>query len=566
MHHGSARDASARSDREVEWQFDALDVRPVERWLRPPAAPGNLSEGADVRPGQTRTLVDLYVDSDDWRFHRAGYSLRLRRQGRAVEATLKSIAPATGGLRDRLEVSETVGSFDLEALRSAGGEVGGLVRSMAGSRPLRPVLHVRTRRRTYGVDVRGAAAAELALDQTSMTPGDGQEPVRLRRVEVELKGGAAAELQPFVRAMSRECGLRPAELSKFEAGLMALGLGPPPPRDLGPSEIGATSSTGEVAFALLRRHFAAFEAKEPGTRLGEDPEELHDMRVATRRLRAAIKLFEDILPVRVVRAREEFRWVARALGQVRDLDVQLQQLEAWIGEAGQEDREPLSVMRSLLREERERHRLSLFEMLDSRRYERLVEGFAALLRHGPLRTSAASRVPAVAAAPELVRSRYRKLRKAARRVGEEASPEDFHRLRIRGKRMRYALESVSELYVDGSKPLIRRLEGLQDVLGLLQDARVAVDRLRRLAATEGLPPTTIFAMGEVAERYAHRAEALERRAPKAYGKARGKRWRKFRRLMEQARVDAAWRERPTMLRPVANPVDGPVAPPSAGPA
>ena len=81
-----------------------------------------------------------------------------------------------------------------------------------------------------------------------------------------------------------------------------------------------------LAFAVLRRQLAVVRAKEPGTRLGEDPEELHDMRVATRRLRAALSLFEAVLPVRAQVFREELGWLARLLGSVRDLDVQLEGL------------------------------------------------------------------------------------------------------------------------------------------------------------------------------------------------------------------------------------------------
>ena len=83
---------------------------------------------------------------------------------------------------------------------------------------------------------------------------------------------------------------------------------------------------GDLAFAVLRRQLAVVRAKEPGTRLGEDPEELHDMRVATRRLRAALSMFEAVLPVRAQVFREELGWLARLLGTVRDLDVQLEGL------------------------------------------------------------------------------------------------------------------------------------------------------------------------------------------------------------------------------------------------
>ena len=83
---------------------------------------------------------------------------------------------------------------------------------------------------------------------------------------------------------------------------------------------------GELAYAVLRRQLAVVRDKEPGTRLGEDPEELHDMRVATRRMRAALALFAGVLPVRAQVFREELGWLARMLGAVRDLDVQLEGL------------------------------------------------------------------------------------------------------------------------------------------------------------------------------------------------------------------------------------------------
>ena len=98
-------------------------------------------------------------------------------------------------------------------------------------------------------------------------------------------------------------------------------------------------------------------AKEPGTRLGEDPEELHDMRVATRRLRAALSLFEAVLPVRAQVFREELGWLARLLGTVRDLDVQLEGLAVLSSPAdvhtAADGRDPLVELAALLGRERE---------------------------------------------------------------------------------------------------------------------------------------------------------------------------------------------------------------------
>ena len=138
--------------RELEWQFDAVDLRPVMRWLTEPA---DEKAGAVriVRRGSA-TQVDVYVDTDDRRFDRAGYALRIRRTGRttaeAAEATLKQINSATTGehgLRSRREVSELLEQADPELLRQSNGPVGERVRAVAGKKKLRPLFEVRTRRR-----------------------------------------------------------------------------------------------------------------------------------------------------------------------------------------------------------------------------------------------------------------------------------------------------------------------------------------------------------------------------------------------------------------------------------
>src|SRR4028119_1683211 len=137
--------------------------------------------------------------------------------------------------------------------------------------------------------------------------------------------------------MGGSWGLRQARISKYETGLFAMGLSPEGWADLGPTGVDASLSLGELAFAVLRKQFAAMRAHEPGTRLGEDSEELHDMRVATRRMRAALKLFSAALPEQADFYRNELKWVAGVLGEVRDLDVHIEQLEELSSEA-EEDR------------------------------------------------------------------------------------------------------------------------------------------------------------------------------------------------------------------------------------
>lgn len=518
---------------EVEWQFDAVDLRSVERWLAALPAHADRSPTTPVltvRAKPPRRLVDRYLDTDDWRIGRGGFVLRVRQRGRHRESTLKGTQPADeGGLRRRLELTEDLTPSDPAGLGTE-GPVGRRVTALAGRRPLRQLFEVRTRRQPFALETAVGEVAEVALDDTLIGIGTGQRPAHLRRVEVEVVPEWADALRPLVEQLRADNGLQPAVMSKFETGLLTAGLAVPGPLDLGPTEVERNATMGELAFVVLRTHLAALLAKEPGTRLGDEPEDLHDMRVATRRLRAAIDLFGEALPARAAALRAELAWIAGALGRVRDLDVQLERVERmatlaarWEEGAGG----AFADLRLLLETERSRARRELLADLDSPRWERLTNHLTALARRGPDRRLAASRVPAALAAGDLVVARHRRAVKASRRAQATGQALDFHRVRIRCKALRYSLEFTTPLFGSSARRFTRKLATLQDALGLLQDAEVGRARLRGLAAdaADRLPPATIFAMGGIAEHY--RVESEERRAtmPGQLSALTGKSWR-----------------------------------------
>lgn len=535
---------------EVEWQFDALDVRPVGRWLENGTGEQNLS----VTSAETREISDTYLDTEDWRVHRAGYALRIRRtKGKSKpEATMKLLASENGapglqpGLKSRREISEALDNVRPEALEAASGPVGERVRVLAGQKSLRPLFEVKTHRSTYRLALEGSDVGEVVLDETVIPLENGAESARLRRVEVEVEPEAISRLEPFVERLRDECRLSPAAASKYESGLFARELTPPESPDFGPTVVNASLSIGEAAFRVLREQFGIFLAHEPGVRVGEDPEELHDMRVAARRMRAAMKIFEGAVPVRTQKFRDEFKWVAGSLGEVRDLDVQLERLDLWVSDAVEKDRQPLEALRALLEEQREKARKAMLRTLNSRRYARLVESFGEFLRRGPSRRARASRQPILAAAPDLVRKSYRKFRKLGDPLTEESTDEEYHELRKEGKRLRYALEFLSDVYGDPAKDLIKPLKKLQDVLGDHQDAEVATSHLRELSVVKGrspkLPPETIFVMGGIAYRYEAQARELRAEFPKAYGRIKGKRWKKLKGAMDKRHPKETYRD------------------------
>jgi triphosphatase len=521
---------------EVEWQFDALDLRPVQRWVEDIA--NRHTEARQVK-GAAHRQVDTYLDTDDWRLFRAGFSLRVRKRRGGTEATLKALSPPSGALRRRREITEPVPAADPRTVLATEGPVGARVRAMVGRRQLGPVVEVRTLRTPFRLSQDGREVAELVLDQTTIPVSPGQAPARLRRVEIEAAEPSAL-VDTLVAELERLGAVHPSRLSKFEAALMAVGRSPAVP-DLGPVGITEQSSIGEVAFASLRRHVAAMLDHEPGTRLGEDPEELHDMRVATRRLRAALALFDGVLPVRAQALREQLRWVASALGAVRDLDVQMEQLASWELEAEDEDRSALAALAETLRDEQAGAREAMMAVLNSARYDRLVRSLEGFARRGPSRRDTRARAPSLLEVPELIEARYAKVRRAGDRIGPAAGPEAYHRLRIRCKRLRYALEFVAPLYPKEAPSFIKAVTKAQDILGLHQDAQVAMARLRGLAGDREapLPPETIFAMGRVAERYNARSAKLRSRLPKAYGRVLGRDWKRLERAMKHRRPESA---------------------------
>jgi triphosphatase len=312
--------------RENEWQFDALDLHSVLRRLNDAAGWIGNSTLQISALGSIRQ-VDRYLDTEDQRIHRAGYSLRVRRvnRRRRAEATLKGLesVPTTAGLRSRQEISQPVEQSEATLLAVPSGPVIDRVRAVAGRKALLALFEVRTRRHLFSVTTNGRPSGEIAVDETRILPADGSPATRLRRVELEVPKEAATALAPLAEQLREEFGLRPAELSKYDVGLISAGLPRPQRLSFGPTDFDASASIGTVAVAALRRQLSAFLNEEAGARLGDDPERLHDMRVASRRLRAALALFADVLPQRVVALREELKWIGGVLGTVRDLDVQL---------------------------------------------------------------------------------------------------------------------------------------------------------------------------------------------------------------------------------------------------
>ena len=428
-----------------------------------------------------------------------------------------------------------------DAIVRSPGPVGKRVQAVAGAHVLQALFSVSTTRQRFAVRKQDANEdlGEITLDETVFSRPDGEPQASTRLVEVESRTSESQPLEGLVKELSNACALKSATDSKYALGLRSIGLTPATEGDLGPDGIEASMPAAHVAFAVLRRHLSGWIAHEPGARLGEDPEELHDMRVAGRRLDATLALFAPYLPAALGRSRARLKALLEALGGVRDLDVQLANLEAFQRELAVTDRPALQPLKDLLEAERARARIRMLRMLDSPK----TEQWQARLKAELLKSSAAARrldpAPITVAAPGLITARYKKLRKAASRLTAESSMEDYHAVRGRIKKLRYAIESVAAIYGKPADALLRSLRRLQDPLGDQQDAHVTLTRLQALVRQPkaDLSAETLFLMGRMAGGHAAAGargrDDFEKRHPKLR-----KRWKRLHRRLDRLNTQA----------------------------
>jgi CHAD domain-containing protein len=254
----------------------------------------------------------------------------------------------------------------------------------------------------------------------------------------------------------------------------------------GPRTIGviAEDSMPEAACKVLDFHFSKMQRREAGTRTGADAEDLHDMRVATRRMRAAWRVFDGAFKAgKTKKLRRHLERLADRLGAVRDLDVLIGGVEAYGQAIDEEERPGLEPLLSVWRKQRATARTQLIGELDSDRYATFVKEMDAFLEAG----SNAAAAVATPTAPHRVRDRaasqiwaaYEAVR-AYELVFTWADVETLHELRIAAKWLRYTLEFFGETLGPDCGRLLERIVALQDYLGCLHDADVATKLARDL--------------------------------------------------------------------------------------
>jgi CHAD domain-containing protein len=425
----------------------------VERELKLTPGEGFVLPALGGEPQPTRVFVSTYHDSDDLVLARHGVTLRYRVEDGTGLWQLKL---PRGAARAELEQAGTPARPPLE--------LSSLLVAFLRGRELGPVARLRTRREVVLAD-----GAEIVDDSVAVLEGQ-RVTRRFRELEVELVGGDERTLRRLATEL-QQAGAAPGELRpklyraldlEVPSGGADVRRGTPPLTALG------VALTEQVRRLLLH---------DPGVRLGSDVEDLHQLRVATRRLRAFLRAGRGLLdrswsePLR-----DELGWLGKALGPARDLDVLVDRLAADSAGLGEGAAAASGLLR-VLDAERAEARVTVVAALSSDRYLALLDR----LEH------VAAPEPSGAETPlrDVWRAEWRRARKAFAALDRTSSDARLHAGRLDVKRTRYAAELAAHELGKRGRAFVASAKELQDVLGEHQDAVVAEARIRAWEAAGG---------------------------------------------------------------------------------
>lgn len=493
----------------VSWQFDAPDIGERLEWLTAAAR----SSGLTVTEVNLESRHDVFLDTPDGRLADAGRVLRIALAETSAEASVEALHRTTNRAAS---LCEQLPDTAIAAPLSAPGAVGQRLRTLCGSRPLRVLREERTESQRYRVRLGDYEAGEVRFDAVEVLREDGFPIERCHTAKVTSKPDAIAIVAPFVGALRAAGGLTPLRTSDAthseDVSEEAL-----PPTARAPSirrKSRHHATVGGFVAQQLRGVRRELAASEPGVRLGEDPRAPRQMMLTARRAEALLELFDAHLPrfsrTRIVRrALAQLAYALEAIEGVDERRLWLRsRLDSLAGDVNIAAAD-LAPLEALLAQRRTEAQASVVEVLDSRMYGVLLGDLAILadLADDQFPTRLCD------VAPRLIEARHRRLKRAGRRIRAKASVAELRSLGLEAARMRFAAELLATEYRRPARELAAEAQRLEERVAVHRAAAASITSLRALASSvdAALPPTTVFAMGVLAEQERARARTARPR-------------------------------------------------------
>jgi CHAD domain-containing protein len=440
-----------------------------------------------------RTVRRTWLDTFDWRLHRAGLTLEHVTGTRPGELVL------TGPSGERLTQRASRLSWPMPARALPAGPVADRVGPAAGIRALLPAARaVSTVQDLRLLNADTKTVAWITLDRTAaVAPAAAQLPARL---QVSAVRGYQAQAQRAAALLDSAALQRHGAASPLEEVLAAAGRRPGDYSNKITTRLAGRMPARAALRAVLLGLLDTLQANVPGTVRDLDTEFLHDLRVSARRTRSALKLAGDVLPEGLAaRYRGEFKWLGDLTTPTRDLDVYLLGYDEMAAGLLAAQPDELAPFRRYLERRRVAEQRALARGLRSARFTRLACEWRAALHGLPVPEG---RLTTEALAADRLARAHRRVIRDGCAITPQVPAERLHDLRKRCKELRYLLEFfASVLDPQAYQPAVRDLKGLQDCLGEFQDRQVQHEEIREFAtqmlAGGDLPATALLAMGEL---------------------------------------------------------------------
>jgi triphosphatase len=444
---------------ELKLEFDPTDLASIES--HPLLAGIRLNR---------QVLISVYYDTETRALHKASLALRVRNVGSGYVQTIKGEGPAE--LFDRPEWEQEISgpAPDLSAI--AGTPLEPLLKGDVGE-GLRPLFQTRIERGIYQVESNGSEI-EIAVDRGEIGTMERRSPVH--EVELELKKGNPAELFSVARRLAASVPLRLAVKTKAERGYELASGAPPEAEKATRVDLNGRMTCRQAFRAIGQNCLRQIIVNERGMCVG-DANSLHQMRIGLRRMRAAIVAFEKMVAdSEQNRIKAELKWITNELGPARDLDVfEIDILKPMNATHGGDAR--FVETRRAFDEARSKAYRSAVGSVRSDRFRSALLDVAEWIEAGPWTRDQDLRKRREGKAADHAAKLLARGRKRIRGDGAKLRAVDAkkrHKLRIRAKNLRYAVEFFAGVF-PGDTNAKRRdaaltaLKELQDQLGALND-------------------------------------------------------------------------------------------------
>jgi len=496
---GGGGDGSPGSETELKFELGPNDLRKFARHAAFAAAP------------QTRKLTSVYYDTPAFDLRNAGFSLRVRKQGRRFVQTVKQASAIEVFRRGEWETEVATLDFDPGVI--GGTPIAELLSKIGGELVQISKVTVSRAARLWASP---EATIEISVDKGQIQAGANHQ--RLAEMELELKAGDVRAVYALARELFELAPICLSLTSKSKRGYhLASSLLDEPSAN---PDLAATMTVAGAMSAVSKACLSQITSAAEAFRRDPAPRRIHETRIGLRRLRTCMKVFRDaVTDDRYGWIESELKWLTGELGKARDLDVFVEetfQPEAW----ALSDPKAGARYAGKLEKARVAAYARAQSAVNSRRFANLVLEIALWVEDGAWRRTDDTRARAVQSTPigPFASEALARMAKNIKKRGEhlrELDVEHRHRLRIRAKRLRYSTDFFANAFGEGGikrrREFSEGLKAMQTALGRLNDMALASDAA--LSVIEGSSSKAlVFVAGELVGR-------VRSREPQALGKA-----------------------------------------------